>query len=75
MNLHPASKILIFAGFALIVAGLLWQFLAGALKIGQLPGDFRVEKENFGFYFPLTSSILVSLILSGIFWLYQYFSK
>lgn len=44
--------------------------LLGSLEgLGKLPGDISIERENFKFYFPLTTSILLSLILSGIFWL------
>jgi len=38
------------------------------LPWGRLPGDFAMERENFSFYFPLTTSIIVSIILSLVYW-------
>ncbi|AJF62073.1 TPA: DUF2905 domain-containing protein [Candidatus Woesearchaeota archaeon] len=66
-------NILIIAGIALILAGLLWQF-GSKLGLGSLPGDIKIEKENFRFYFPLTTSILISIVLSLLFLLYNFFS-
>lgn len=37
--------------------------------LGKLPGDIRIEKPGFSFYFPFTTCILISLVLTGIFWL------
>ncbi len=48
--------------------GLLWPWLA-RLGLGRLPGDIWVQRGNFTFYAPITTSILVSLLLSLIFWL------
>lgn len=76
MNAGP--RFLIIMGVLLIVAGLAWQLLSrlpGGFPLGKLPGDIAIEKENFRFYFPLTSSILVSLVLSLIALLFRYFSK
>ncbi|MFB1080555.1 DUF2905 domain-containing protein [Jeotgalibacillus sp. JSM ZJ347] len=58
-------KMLIIAGAALLVAGFLLQFI----KAGRLPGDIVIKKENMTFYFPIVTSILISLILTGIFFL------
>jgi hypothetical protein len=43
--------------------------------LGKLPGDIRIERENFRFYFPLTTCILLSLLLTGVMWLVRYFSQ
>ena len=59
---------LIFLGAALIVLGVAWPWLA-RLGLGRLPGDIHVEREGFSFYFPITTSIVVSLVLSSIVWL------
>jgi len=61
------QRILITFGIVLLVLGLLWPWLQ---KIGwfRLPGDIAIEKENFRFYFPITTSIIVSIILSLILW-------
>ncbi len=68
-------KLLITLGCVLIVVGLLWQFSDRFFKFGQLPGDFSYEKENFKFYAPLGTSLLLSLILSIVFWLISSFQK
>ena len=62
------SRWLITFGIVLVVAGLLWPWLQ-RLGLGRLPGDFVIERENFRLYLPLGSSILVSLVLSALFWL------
>ncbi|MBT6821559.1 DUF2905 domain-containing protein [archaeon] len=56
---------LMILGGVLIVLGLLWP-LGIKLNLFSLPGDIRIEKENFKFYFPLTTSILLSLMISLI---------
>jgi len=64
------GKILVFAGIILIFAGLIVYFAGDKLGwIGHLPGDIRVEKENMRFYFPITTMILFSLILSVVVWI------
>lgn len=62
------SRILIIIGLAIAAIGLLWPWLA-RLGFGRLPGDVWVQRGNFTFYMPITTSILVSLVLSLIFWL------
>jgi len=59
---------LIVLGIALLAAGLLWPWL-GRLGLGRLPGDIRYEKDGFSFYFPLTTGIVLSLVLSLVLWL------
>ncbi len=76
MNAGP--RLLVIAGVLLVVAGILWQLLSklpGGFPLGRLPGDIAIEKENFRFYFPLTTSILLSAVLSLIMLLIRYFSK
>lgn len=68
------GKTLILMGICLIIMGLLWQF-GSKLGLFHLPGDIHFKKDGFSFHFPLMSSILLSLILSAIFWLIQYFRK
>jgi formate hydrogenlyase subunit 3/multisubunit Na+/H+ antiporter MnhD subunit len=65
----PLGKILIFAGLLLILVGLIITFGGRVPYIGKLPGDFRIQRDNFTFYFPLTTSIVVSLIISLLIWL------
>lgn len=62
------QKGLIIAGLTILVIGLLWPWLA-KLPLGRLPGDIVIERESFRFYFPLTTGILLSLLLSLLIWL------
>ncbi|HYA37890.1 MAG TPA: DUF2905 domain-containing protein [Candidatus Methylomirabilis sp.] len=64
------TRILVTLGIVFIVAGIAWPWL-GKLGFGRLPGDIVIERENFRFYLPITSMILVSLVLSLIFWLFR----
>lgn len=64
------GRFLVVLGVVLIVVGLAMPWL-GKLGLGRLPGDIVIERENFSFYFPITTSILLSLLLSLIFWLFQ----
>ena len=62
-----AGKYLIFTGILIIVIGIIVYFFHNKLNwIGRLPGDIRIEKENFKFYFHLTTMILLSLLLTLI---------
>ena len=65
------GKILIFFGIIMIVVGGL--FLVGRKVpfIGRLPGDIAIQTKNFSFYFPITTGIIISIILSFIMWLFS----
>ena len=66
------GKILITIGVILIVAGLIIWFAGNKLHwIGNLPGDIRIEKENIKFYFPVTTMIVLSVLLSLIIWVFR----
>ena len=62
------SRFLILLGLAILVVGLLWPLLS-RLGLGRLPGDIVVEGENYAFYFPLVTGVLISLVLSAVLWL------
>jgi hypothetical protein len=62
------QKGLIVTGLIVLAIGLLWPWL-GKLPLGRLPGDIVVDRENFRFYFPLTTMILLSVLLSLLLWL------
>ena len=66
-RLQMARWLIIF-GVILIVAGLLWP-LVQKLGLGRLPGDIVVERENFRLYFPIATSLIISVILTTILWL------
>jgi uncharacterized membrane protein len=63
-------RILILAGAILLIAGLAWPFLT-RLGLGRLPGDIAIERQNFRFYFPIVTSLVVSAGLSLLFWLFR----
>lgn len=62
------GKLLVIAGIVLLLSGLIIQFsgLLPNFGLGRLPGDIRVRRGNFSFYFPLTTCILLSILLSLI---------
>ena len=64
------QRFLNIVGAVLLAAGLLWPWLS-KFPFGKLPGDITVQRENFSFHFPLTTSIILSLILSLILWLWR----
>jgi hypothetical protein len=64
------SRTLIIIGLVLVFAGVLWPWL-GRIGLGRLPGDFLIEGEKFTFYAPITTGILVSIVLSLILWFFN----
>ena len=61
---------LIVLGVILVIAGLLWPWLV-KMGLGNLPGDIRIERKGFVFYFPLTSGLIVSVVLTLILWIFR----
>ena len=61
------SRFLIVLGLVILAAGVLWPLL-NRLGLGQLPGDIVIERQNFRFYFPLMTSILLSIVFSVVLW-------
>jgi len=60
------QKLLITLGIILLTVGLLWPVLS-KLGLGRLPGDIIIRREGFSFYFPITTMIIVSIVLTLIF--------
>ena len=61
------GRYIIFTGIAVVVIGILIYFLYDKLHwMGRLPGDIRIEKENFHFYFPIVTMIVISLVFTVI---------
>jgi hypothetical protein len=61
------GKIIIIIGVIIVIAGVVMYFFSDKFNwLGRLPGDIRVEKENFRFYFPITTMIIVSILLTVI---------
>ena len=61
------QRTLIVIGAAVLLAGLLWPWLS-KLGLGHLPGDIRIETQNGFFYFPITTSVIVSIVVSLLVW-------
>ncbi len=71
INISDAAKFLMVFGGAVFFIGLLVLFFGKFVGIGNLPGDILIKKENVTFYFPITTSIIISIILSFIFFLWN----
>jgi len=61
------SRFLITLGVVLVVVGLAWPFLA-KLGLGRLPGDIHIEREGFSFFFPITTGLIISAVISLVLW-------
>lgn len=64
------QRMLIAVGVIVVLAGIFWPWLS-KLPLGRLPGDIVVEKPGFTFYFPITTMVLVSLVISLLLWLFR----
>lgn len=69
-SVDAVQRTLIIAGLVLVAAGLLWPWL-GKLPLGRLPGDIVVRREQFSLFVPITSMVLLSLLLSLLVWLFR----
>lgn len=70
---NQLGKYLILIGAAVLVSGIFIYFFGGSLKwFGHLPGDIRKERENFKFYFPITTLILINLIIFLLFRIWKW---
>ncbi|GAX91472.1 DUF2905 domain-containing protein [Effusibacillus lacus] len=74
--MNPVAKTLLGIGIAFIVLALIWQAGGKWLGyLGRLPGDIVVKKDNFSFYFPVMTSILISVALTLLTLLWNYFRR
>jgi len=64
------NKLFIVLGVALLCIGIGWPWLKH-IPFGRLPGDIAVVRDNFRFYFPVTTSIIISILLTLLFWLFK----
>lgn len=64
------QKILIILGLIILVVGIAWPIL-GKLPLGRLPGDIIIDKPGLKVYIPITTMILVSIVISVILWLFR----
>ena len=61
------GRSLVIVGLLLVAIGLAWPWLS-KLGLGRLPGDIRIERDGYSFFFPLTSGLLVSILISLVLW-------
>ena len=64
------QRTLIILGLVLVAAGLLWPWLT-KIGLGRLPGDIHIEGENGGFYFPIVTCLVISIVLSLLLWIFR----
>ena len=64
------QRILLITGAIILFAGLLWPWLS-KLPFGKLPGDIIIDKPNFRIFIPITTMIIISLLISFIIWLFK----
>ncbi|WP_264435376.1 DUF2905 domain-containing protein [Coxiella endosymbiont of Dermacentor marginatus] len=68
--MNQFHKTFIFVGLILISIGLLWPIIS-RIGLGHLPGDIIIRKKNFNFYFPILTSVLISLLISVLSWFFR----
>jgi len=64
------NRWLIVIGIVFLIVGLAWPWVS-KIPWGRLPGDFSIERENFSFYFPLTTGLVISAVLSLLLWWFR----
>jgi hypothetical protein len=64
------SRILIIVGLLIALVGVGWPWLS-KIPLGRLPGDIRVERPGFSFYFPLTTSVIISVVVSLVMYFFR----
>lgn len=67
--MQEIGKLLFVAGLVLAAAGFLLWKLGGRLPLGKLPGDIAIQKPGYSFYFPITTCIIISVVLTLVMWL------
>ncbi len=64
------SRWLIGIGLVLVIAGVLWPWLS-RLGLGRLPGDIHFQRDGFHFFFPITTGLVISIVLTLILWIFR----
>ncbi|SFL64326.1 DUF2905 domain-containing protein [Salibacterium qingdaonense] len=67
--MNDIPKLLIGLGIVLVLTGLIWQVGGKYIPLGRLPGDIIIKNENTSFYFPIVTCIVVSIVLSLVFYI------
>ncbi len=70
-GLSPMGKVLVVVGLIIVCIGLVIMFGNKIPLLGRLPGDIHIQKKDFSFYFPITTSIIISIILTIVFTLFS----
>jgi len=66
------GKVIIYIGIILVIIGIIVSYTSFNLNwFGKLPGDIRINKPNFSFYMPITSMIVLSVVVSILIWIYR----
>jgi hypothetical protein len=73
VHMDMIARILIAVGVFLVIAGVVVLFAAKLPMVGRLPGDIRVEGKNYAFYFPVVTCLLLSALLTLVFWIISRF--
>ena len=73
--MQSIGKYLIVFGAVILVAGIILTFFPRLNYFGKLPGDISIKKENYSVYFPIVTSIVISILLTLIFWIINFFFK
>ena len=73
--MQTIGKLLIVFGLVLTGVGIVLMFFDKIPLLGKLPGDINIKKDNFQFYFPITSSLILSFLLSIVFWLISFLNR
>jgi len=68
--LSDIPRLLIVLGILLVLVGLAWPWI-DKLGLGRLPGDIAIERDGFRFYFPITTMLLVSAVVTLLLWLFR----
>ena len=72
-NMQAIGKFFIVAGALAVLLGLVLLFFDKLPYLGKLPGDISIKKENFQLYVPITTSVIISVLISVILWIFSHF--
>lgn len=72
-SISSLGKVLIIVGIVIVIIGIIFSFSGKIPFVGKMPGDILIRKGNFTFYFPIVTSIVLSILLTLIFWLINKF--
>lgn len=71
--MEAIGRFLVLAGILIVVVGLVVMFFDKIPLLGKLPGDINIKKDNYQIYFPITTSIILSVLISVIVWVVSHF--